>query len=62
MTKQEITPRVESWINTLNEMIESGEYVFAEEFLMDVREQCEEKGEITKNQTAAILNIRRSIQ
>lgn len=61
-SKQEVQPRYETWIHRLDEMIESGDYVFAEEFLTDVRETIEDKKDVTKNQMQAIMNIRRSIQ
>lgn len=60
--KKEIKSDPESWLRILNEMIESGEFIWAEDFLVSVRDQVEEKGEITKKQTAGILNIRRSGQ
>ena len=57
-----VKPDPEKWITLLDDMIESGEFIFAEEFLTSVREQVEEKGTITAKQTSAVLNIRRSIQ
>lgn len=58
--KVEVDPQ--AWLNILDEMIESGEFIFAEEFLTSVREQVEEKWGITAKQRRAILNIRRSRQ
>lgn len=62
MAQKLIKPDVEKWVPLLDEMIESGDFIFAEEFLVSVREYAEENGEITNNQTAAILKIRRSVQ
>lgn len=61
MTRK-IEPDPDSWIRVLNEMLQADEYDFAAEYLEDVREQVAEKRTITKKQTNAILNIRRSAQ
>lgn len=60
--EKKVKPDPEAWLRILNEMIESGEFIFAEEYLVSVRDQVEEKHEITTKQTAAVLNIRRSVQ
>lgn len=57
-----IKPDPEAWIRTLDDMIESGDYVWAEDTLMSIREYVQENDLITLKQTKAILNIRRSIQ
>ena len=58
----EIKPDPDKWIAVLDQMIESGDYIFAEDFLTDVREYAETNNVITNNQTKAILKIRRSTQ
>lgn len=50
----------DAWIRILDEMIESGEYVFAKDYLTSVRTQVEDKRTITKKQMNGIQNIRRS--
>lgn len=61
-SEEKIKPDPRSWIRLLDEMIESGDFIFAEEFLTDVREYVSENKRITDNQTKAILKIRRSVQ
>jgi len=61
-TKKEVEPRYEAWERILDEMIESGEFVWAEETLTGIRDTIIEKKDVTKNQMQAIHNIRRSVQ
>lgn len=60
MSKIKANP--EAWMRTLDDMIESGEYVWAEETLKGIRDYVKENELITAKQTKAILNIRRSTQ
>jgi len=43
-------------------MIESGDFVWAEDTLTGIRDTILQKKDVTKGQMQAILNIRRSVQ
>lgn len=61
-TKKKLEPSAGMYIRILDEMIESGEFVWAEDTLTGIRETIEEKDEITTNQMQAIFNIRRAMR
>lgn len=62
MAESKVTIDPDKWVNRIDEMLGSGDYDWAEEFLTDVREQIVDKDTVSQKQTAAILNIRRSRQ
>lgn len=47
----------QAWLATIDEMVESEEYQYAEETLLGIGERIEETGRVTSGQIEAITNI-----
>lgn len=58
--KKEVTPDPDVWIRIIDGMLESDDYAFARDYLMNVRGEVDRRSRVTTKQTKAILNIRRS--
>lgn len=62
--KPEIKPDPEIWLKIIDRMLNDpeGTFEFSREYLEGVRDEVESRGRITRKQTAAILEVRRSTQ
>ena len=60
--EKELDSEVQEWVDIIDEMIDSGDYVWAEEKLLSMGEWMEDHNHITYPMQQAIENIRDSIK